>query len=415
MVIFTLLAAMVVTLILVSKKVNIGSSLIVGAVILALLNNKGIVYVFALLYKSAIERDTVSLGITVALISILGHLMEKYFILDRMITALEKMLRSTKTTILMAPAIIGTLLVTGGALMSCPVVNSLGKRLDIPEDKRAAINMIFRHALYFVFPLSPTILLAAKLGDYKIWDFIKLQAPVAITMYITGYLIYVKKYRDIAPQAASIKEYTKSVLQFLLYSSPILVSMLGAAIFSIDFNYSLLGGIAVSIAINIFDKRKDAKYDVKEPLYRTLYKGIKPSMVTAIVGIMVFKNSVNDISEILEQLRAFLDMGMPLELMIIVACALIAFPLASTQSGVAILYPMILPLAPSYDVKLLYAIFIYTNSFLFYFISPLHLCQVLTLEHFRVSIKRLLKNYVVILPVSYGVMVLVYVVNMWVR
>ncbi len=77
--------------------------------------------------------------------------------MDEMIESLELMLKSAKITIMVAPALIGTLLVTGGALMSCPVVNNLGDRLDISNDRRASVNLIFRHAMYFIFPFGPTL------------------------------------------------------------------------------------------------------------------------------------------------------------------------------------------------------------------------------------------------------------------
>ncbi len=81
------------------------------------------------------SEQTISLALTIGLISILGHLLEVYGIMHKMIDSMEGMLRSAKATILIAPAVIGTLLVTGGALMSCPVVGSLGDRLELSMEK----------------------------------------------------------------------------------------------------------------------------------------------------------------------------------------------------------------------------------------------------------------------------------------
>ncbi|WP_207707332.1 DUF401 family protein [Crassaminicella thermophila] len=411
MIILTLIISMGIILFLVSKKVNIGYSLMIGAVILALLNGRSIFYIFKIFLKTFSEPTTISLAVTIAFISILGHLMEKYLILDRMIIALEKMLRSAKATILIAPAIIGTLLVTGGALMSCPVVETLGERLSIPKDKRAAINLIFRHALYFIFPLSPTIILAAELGNFNIWDFVKLQFPVAVAMYIFGYFFYLKNYSEPPIEKINKKQYLKTILEFLFYSLPILISLLGVILLNLPFYISLIGGILLSIVINLYDKRQDSKYDIGENILKTIYKGIKPSMVIAIIGIMIFKNVVNNMDEIFVYLNHLLDKGIPLELLIFIAAALISFPLASTQPGIAILYPMILPLAPNYHIKLLYSMFIYVSAFMFYYISPLHMCQVLTLEYFEVKIKNLYKNYLYILPFVYIVMLIIYAVK----
>lgn len=411
MVIFTLALSMAVTLFLVNRKLNIGYSLIVGALLLAILNGRSISYIVNLFFKSLIEDTTVSLVFTIGLITILGHLMEKYLILDRMIYALENMLRSAKGTILAAPAIIGTLLVTGGALMSCPVVDNLGERLNIPRDKRAAINLIFRHALYFIFPLSPAIVLAAQLGEFNVWDFIKLQFPIALMMYIVGYIVFLRGYREPKLEKASPKQYFMIVIRFLKFSSPILISVFGAALLNLPFYISLVPGIILCFVINLFDKRNDHKYDVGESVFMTIYNGIKPSMIISIIGIMVFKNFVNDIQEIQTSLSKLLEIGIPLEILILLAGAIISFPLASTQPGIAILFPIILPLASSYEIKLLYAMFIYTSAFIFYFISPLHLCQVLTIEHFSIHIKELYRHYVIILPLIFLTMLVIYMIN----
>ncbi|KYH33996.1 hypothetical protein CLTEP_20480 [Clostridium tepidiprofundi DSM 19306] len=412
MIIVTLIISMGIILFLASKKVNIGYSLIIGGILLSLLNGRNVLNIFNIFLKTCSDYTTISLAVTITFITILGYLMEKYFILDRMMIALEKMLRSTKATILFAPSIIGTLLVTGGALMSCPVVDNLGERLNLSRDKKAAINLVFRHALYFIYPLSPTIILSTQIGNYNIWDFIKLQLPIALAMYAFGYIFLLKKCINPSIEKMNVKQYFKTIYEFIFYSSPILISLIGVLILNLPFYISLILGILLSISINLYDRNHDTKFKINESTFKTIIKGIKPSMIIAVLGIMFFKNIVNDINEIFTFLHSLLDMGVPLEVLILIASGIISFPLASIQPSIAILYPMILPLAPNYHVKLLYAMLIYTSSFVFYFISPLHMCQVLTLEYFDVKIKDLYKNYVYILPLIYLVMIAVYIVNM---
>ncbi len=411
MIVFALLLSMIIILFLVSKKVNIGYSLMIGSVILSLLMGKSFIYILRTFGKSLVESTTVTLAITILLISILGHLMEKYLIMDRMIISLEKMLRSAKLTILVAPAIIGTLLVTGGALMSCPVVGKLGDRLKISKDNQATINLIFRHAMYFMFPLSTTIIMAAKIGEFEVMDFVKLQLPISISMYIFGYIFYLRGCNEPPSEPIDLKSYSNSILEFLIYSSPILISLIGVIIFDIPFPISLGMGIIVSIIMNLLDKKRDSKYDLKENILKTMYQGINPSMLIAIIGIMIYKNVVNDMDELYILLNNLLENGMPLELLIIIASSMISLSLGSTQPSIAILFPMVLPLAGDYHTKLTYAMFIYTSSFIFYYISPLHLCQVLTLEYFEVKLKTLYKKYALILPLTYATMVAIYLIN----
>ena len=410
MLVISLIISISVILFLVSKKINIGYALITGSLLLALLNGRGITRFFQLALHTVTEATTISLTTTIVLIAILAHVLDKYKILDRMIIALERMLGSTKNTLLVAPAIMGTLTVYGGALMSCPMVGNLGDRLDIASDRKAAINLIFRHALYFVFPLSPNIILASQIGGFRVFDFIKLQFPIAIALYLFGYIFLLRGYKDNKVEKISKDKYLKAIGEFLVYSSPILVSLLGAVIFNLSFNISLLIGILLSVIINQYDIKRDDKYNTHEHPLKTIYKGIKFPMIITIVGIMLYKNTVNDIDEVLLFLNSLLENGLPIELLIIIATGIICLPLASMNPGIAILFPMILPLAPTYEMKLLYAMFIFTSAFVFYFISPLHLCQVLTLDYFKVKMKDLYIQYLFVLPLTFAVMVVIYTV-----
>jgi len=410
MLVISLVISITVILFLVSKKINIGYSLITGSLLLTLLNGRSITRFLHLVLRTVTDTTTISLTTTILLIAILAHVLDKYKILDRMIIALEQMLGSTKNTLLVAPAIMGTLTVYGGALMSCPMVGNLGDRLDIASDKKAAINLIFRHALYFVFPLSPNIILASQLGGFKVFDFIKLQFPIAVALYLFGYIFLLRGYKDNKSQMLSKDKYLRAIGEFLLYSSPILVSLVGAVIFKLSFNISLLIGILISVIINQYDIKRDDSYNTQEHPIKTIFKGIKYPMAITIVGIMLYKNTVNDIDEVLVFLNTLLENGLTIELLIIIATGIICLPLASMNPGIAILFPMILPLAPTYEMKLLYAMFIFTSAFVFYFISPLHLCQVLTLDYFKVKMKALYTQYLFVLPLTFAVMVVIYTV-----
>lgn len=402
--IIKLVISMALILILVARKVNIGVSLIIGGILLGVLNGfgiSGIVDTFITTVKSNLTYD---LGLTIAMITILGYMMEKYGILDNMIKSLEYLIGSAKITLLLAPAIIGTLLVTGGALMSCPVVKNLGERLSVEDDKMAAINLIFRHALYFIFPLSPTLILASQVGEINLFDLIRIQFPIALSLYVLGYIIFLRGYKDSEKKKRTLRGVMKNLGEFLYYCMPLIVSVFGALILKLPFYITLVFGILTCVIIDLRGKR-EGSYLIDA------IKGIRLKMVVAILGIIYFKIVIDKMDGLDTILDGVLGNGIPMELIILISCALISFPLASTQPSIAMLYPIILPLAGSYDLKLLYAMLIYTSGFMFYYISPLHLCQVLTLEYFDVKIKKLYKNYIIILPLTYSVMLFIYFFN----
>src|SRR6056297_1429637 len=409
MIILKLIVAMVLILYLSNKTKNIGLSLIIGGSFLALLSMKSLEEIFQTLVMTSTEPLTIELLLAILFISILGYLMDQLGYMNRMIEGLENVLRSVKLTILLTPAIVGTLLVTGGALMSCPMVETLGDRIGLSNEKKATVNLIFRHGLYFIYPLSPPMILAIKLGGFDPWAFIRLMLPMSIAMYFVGYFIFLKDIEVEALPKITVKEYFKNLVKFLYFTSPIILSVLGVFVLGIKFHYSLALGILWLVGIQEIDLLMN-KGERKNVL-KLIPKGISIKMLLAIFGIMYFKNIVGSLDALNATLNSFINSGFPIEVIIFLSAALISYTLASTQPGIAILFPLILPLASTMDMKLLYGMFIYVSAFMFYYASPLHMCQVLTLEYFDVSIKKLYKNYKVILPVVYVVMIAMYVVN----
>lgn len=410
MIILKLILAMVLILYLSSKTKNIGLSLIIGGSFLALISMKSFEEIFHTFIMTSTEPLTVELLLAILFISILGYLMDQLGYMNRMIEGLENVLRSVKLTILLTPAIVGTLLVTGGALMSCPMVENLGNRIGLSDEKKATVNLIFRHGLYFIYPLSPPMILAIKLGGFDPWEFIRLMLPMSIAMYFVGYFIFLKDIEVEPLPKITIKEYFKNLVKFLYFTSPIILSVLGVFVLGIKFHYSLALGILWLVVIQEIDLLMNNGQ--RKNIFKLIPKGISIKMLIAIFGIMYFKNIVGSLDALNETLNSFINSGFPIEIIILFSAALISYTLASTQPGIAILFPLILPLASTMDMKLLYGMFIYVSAFMFYYASPLHMCQVLTLEYFDVSIKKLYGNYKIILPVVYIVMVTLYVINL---
>lgn len=409
MIILKLIVAMVLILYLSNKTKNIGLSLIVGGSFLAFISMKSLEAIVHTFIMTTTEPLTIELLLAILFISILGYLMDQLGYMNRMIEGLEKVLRSVKLTILLTPAIVGTLLVTGGALMSCPMVETLGNRIGLSNEKKATVNLVFRHGLYFIYPLSPPMILAIKLGGFDPWAFIRLMLPMSIAMYFVGYFIFLKDIEVEPLPKITIKEYFKNLVKFLYFTSPIILSVLGVFVLGIKFHYSLALGILWLIVIQEIDLFMNK--GERKNIFKLIPKGISIKMLLAIFGIMYFKNIVGSLDALNATLTSFINSGFPIEIIILFSAALISYTLASTQPGIAILFPLILPLASTMDMKLLYGMFIYVSAFMFYYASPLHMCQVLTLEYFDVSIKKLYKNYKVILPVVYVVMITMYVIN----
>src|SRR6056297_906762 len=419
MILIKLIAALVVVILLSNKKVNLGIALTVGAVLVGIMAGKAPLWLADTVWGAVSSPFAIELAFIIVMITILGHVMKELEVLQRMVAGFEGVLRSTKLTILIIPAIMGSFAVTGGALLSCPIVDELGERLSISNDKRAAINLIYRHIFgMFIFPFSASFIMASRLAEISAGSFIMMFMPITIFMLVAGYFLFLKGIKE--PEKKSFKWmfYGQSVRELLLYSSPIYTSLTMALALKIPFYVSLAIGIILTMLIFKFFIEKSASYKVGggaaysfTDFIRLAWKGIKPEMVVAVMGIMVFKGVIEGIEEIPEVLEALMGAGIPIEAVIIVFGWLVAFASSSTQGTIALLYPIILPLAETEAIKELYVMLIYMSGFMGYYVSPLHMCQVLTLQYFEVESKALYKNYKIILPGAMALAMLIYVIK----
>jgi len=148
-------AAFVAIVMLVQRKVQVGLALLIGAAIVGLSSGKGLGTLFSITMESLVNPNSVQLILTLGVISLLGHVLQEGGVLVKIMGLLQVTLRSTKLTIMLVPSLIGTLIVAGGAIMSAPTVEKLGAALELPRERMAAINLVFRHPWFFVYPLIP--------------------------------------------------------------------------------------------------------------------------------------------------------------------------------------------------------------------------------------------------------------------
>ena len=367
---------------LVQRKVALGPALLTGAVIVGLTSGKSPLAIIDIAYRGMLEPAAVNLVLTLGMISMLGSIMQKESLLSRMVGSLQVVLRSTKLTIMFVPSIIGTLLVTGGAIMSAPTVEELGKELGMPAERMAAVNLLFRHGWYFVYPLMPAFVLVTSITGLELNRLIVAQIPLSIAVLAAGYFTFLHGVPDKgtdkpAPSATDVGK-------LAVYTSPIWVSLTLTVAFGLPFPVALLVGIAVAFAV------------ARVPFSRIpilLYTGINWTIMLSGVGIMVFKAVTSQVDALPVLINNVLAAGLPAGVLFVLLPFIAGIVSASNTSALGLSLPLLLPAMQSTDLVLFGTVAAYAASFVGYFASPLHLCQVLTLAHFRCDIMKLYREY----------------------
>ena len=190
---FAVLVSFSIIPILTRKKVKLSYTLLIVGGLLGVLSNIGINKMFESVLGVFINDSSRSTVLTVFMVSILGGLMGHYKLLEKIVSTLEKVIRNKKNILMFIPAFIGLLVIPGGALLSAPFINDLGKELKLAPARRAAINLLFRHIAMFIVPYSTGILIiSSSFAELNILRIIGLNFVFISLVIGVGYLLYIK-------------------------------------------------------------------------------------------------------------------------------------------------------------------------------------------------------------------------------
>jgi len=208
--------------VLIRFKFKLSYTLLIVACILGVISGIGILSFKDAVLNVFIEPLSRSTILAVVMVSILSGLMKNYNILDKVVESLTLVIHNKKSILMIIPAMIGILIVPGGALLSAPFINNLGDEMELTSVRRAAINLVFRHIAMFMLPYSSGLLIiAASMPDISIPKLILLNLIFVASMIIAGYFIYIKDIKaiDSSPRA----NLGRNILKLIVYTSPIYI------------------------------------------------------------------------------------------------------------------------------------------------------------------------------------------------
>ncbi len=373
--------AFTVILFLVRRKISYGVAIFAGAVIIGLFCGFTVQNFFNIGVQTLTDKDTLNLTAIIILIGILGYSFKETGQINITIEELRN-LSGERTVLAALPAAFGMLPIPGGALMSAPVIEPEANRLGLKPEHKTYINIWFRHTLLVVFPLSAMIILSASLAEISVYSMIARLSPLFLVSLATGYFLGLK------PIKVTEHEASGSLIRALYGISPILLVIFLNIVFDIGFAFGLPLGILLLFL--------ESKVSVREAA-QMIKKGFSVQMAAAILGIMFFRQVINNsgvVTDIMELLGGspiiLLMIGLPMVISLFTGLALLS---------IGVTFPILLPLTPFSPP--LFAAILYTSAFTGYLVSPLHLCLILTKEYFDCSLFGVYKRF---LP-SVGVLV----------
>lgn len=363
------------------KRVNFGIAMTTTAILLALLSGLGIGGLWEILLTTATSQKTLDTCGAVFTIGILGGLLGRYGILDKVVDNLGDLISSRKVIAMIIPALMGMMPVPGGAIMSVPFIDTLGEDIELSQPRKSAVNLVFRHMSMMVMPYSTALLMVASImPNVGIYDLIPYNFIFMLLIFIAGYFCFIKDVPVIQEHKAQPS--FKKFMNFMLYMSPVYVCII--------LNFALgvpiyLGAILSFVIVYFLSDKQD--------FFGKLKASMNFGLIGTIFGVMLLQNVIGRLDDLLALFASMVGTGISGMIMLALGGWFFAFITGMSMTPYGILLPLIvaLPLSDSATLAFVYAVFI--ASYVGYYFSPLHLCQVFTNEYLKVETGELYREY----------------------
>ncbi len=395
-------------LVCIYKKINIGITMIAGAVALGLLVWLPANDYLVVIYNGLWNSITIMLVISIILLGVLGHILKETGALTEIIENLNTLVSDIRIIAAAMPMLIGMLTVPGGAILSAPLCAEAGTRLEATPVRQAVINNWFRHVLYFMFPLFPGLIIASQLSGISLSRYFIHNLPLTIVGIIFGFVFLFRGYN----REKNFKNNTFSwhkIGRLLRSILPLIIILILVVLFEFYFPLALMIGII--IALLNYLPRDNLATEFLDRIKTMIIPGIKLPVALVIIGIMLYKEMLTHTGVISDMTNLVLDLGLPIIFLIAVISFLVGMLTGDNSASVVILFPLFIPLIPSGGtVATAYFAFLYAGSTAGHIISPAHPCFSLTKEYYGVEIK----NYILLtLPMLLVVMITGFIITMF--
>jgi len=365
------LAAFALIIVIVRLGKDLGLAIFAGS--LVLLAVLAPVSIPGTLAATLLDTKTVYLIVISFAIALFAEVYEVTGLVNEMGLGLARALRSPLLAVMLVPAIVGLLPVAGGALMSAPMIEGIGKAAGLSVGEMVFTNVWFRHIIFLSYPLSQVMIVTSTMTGVSVTTLAGIQAPILGFSVFVGYLLVRREHSgpglEGVPEASIPLRYSLSPLVIAVLLALILRYLIGP--------FGMPVGVALAIPLAII-----ASGNRGEGLGSTVLKALRGRRVWTITftayAIMLLQHSMMfaGASSALAKLLSLVPA--PTEVLYVMVPAVIAVLTGSTLSGVVLSVPMLPPL-PNAVVA---ASLVYVSALVAYIGSPTHLCLIYTAKYF---------------------------------
>jgi integral membrane protein (TIGR00529 family) len=381
-------------IVLLSRRLNLGLVLLLACVAVGLLFAHPLQHVALDMLLATKDPLTLRLALIVVLIMILSELLRQ--------TA------GLKGTIAALPALVGLLPMVGGAMFSAPMVDEVGDRLNASGGHRTFVNYWFRHIWEPVFPLYPSMLLAAELLHKTNLQLAAVSWPLTAAAATGGLLFGLLKLprRGVdVPSATTSRAQNMRTLAKSIW--PIILVVILPLVLRINERVDLIISLVLTITLMMAIKRVPPGN-----LGIILRRHIPWNTVIVIFSALMFREVLEQSGAVDAVSGGLAELNLPVWLVAFVIPFIASLLTGLVAAGYSVGFPVVLPLivASGEVVPSAWAVWLMAGGFIGVMCSPMHLCLALTRVYFKtdwVSVYRfILPSAALVVATAVGILLL---------
>lgn len=354
------------------RGLSLGVVMPVGALLLGLLFHLGWPELPRVLGQSLVAADTLEILGILILIMVLEAVMSRQGMMKQLAEGVREAVKSPRLALPLLPALIGFMPMAGGALFSCPLLHEVSRGYELSGNVKSFVNYWFRHIWEFSLPVYPAVVLSASLSGFPLGQVIRHLGLFTLAAIGLGTLLLQILAGPELRRPTGGRFSLSGMVPVLSALGPLLLAVL--LVVGLDWPVvpSLALGLGLGMAIWGF------------PLARLpgALAGVKPHILLAVVGIMMFKE-VLLATEVPETLpRVLLDLGLPTLGLAMILPFSLGLLTGLSVAFVGMGLPLLLGLTGA-TLSLPLLVLFFVSGYAGVMLTPVHLCFTLTLEYFQ--------------------------------
>ncbi len=347
-------------------------------------------------YETLTTPNTIFLIFALGMIPMIGGILQVSGKLEDIVNNL----RIGKRPFLGAtPAFIGLLPIPGGALFSAPLVDKAGEGLA--AHLKAAINVWFRHVIYFIYPISYALIVAADAADLSIFSIVVFQFPFFLFSIFLGYIFLLRKAEGEMSYDSEMDIGSLVPPMSVLVVAPVIWAGMhyGVGIHEDFENMFVLIAVSISFILAII-----ITMDSKKNILPEAAKEMKPWNFMVLIFALYFFINVFEESGMGGEIGG---LAVPGGVLLVVFGFLLGFGTGRIMLPASIIAPIYFGMARVDGLPTLATLAafqaMYIAIFTGYIITPVHPCISISLEYFDGKMSKFLKIMIPMLAISVGV------------